>query len=101
MYESYQDYCGDLEEGKNWFAGWEPGVCDASIYNMVYLEDNVLIMAELEIVSEWPEPWPDEDEPDITPEPVSAGYDRSILKDYVIEHAEDLKDFVLNKVLEA
>ena len=99
MYESYDDYRGVDEEGENWFAGWEPGVCDASIYNMVYIEDNVLIMAELEIVSEWPVSIDDDTE--ITPEPVRSGFDRSTLKDYVIKNSDDLKDFVLDKVLAA
>ena len=99
MYESYEDYRGVDEEGENWFAGWEPGVCDASIYNMVYIEDNVLIMAELEFVSEWVV-YPDDDT-EITPKPVRSGFDRSTLKDYVIKHSEDLKDFVLDKVLAA
>ena len=99
MYESYENYRGIDEEGENWFAGWEPGVCDASIYDMIYIEDNVIIMAELEIVSEWPVSIDDDTE--ITPEPVRSGFDRSTLKDYVIKHSEDLKDFVLDKVLAA
>ena len=99
IYESYQNYRGVEEEGENWFAGWEPDVFDASIYTMVYLEDNVLIMAELEIISEWPEPITDEDNPVITPEPAGTSFDRSTLKDYVVKHSDDLKDFVLNTVL--
>ena len=99
LYESYENYRGVDEEGENWFAGWEPGVCDASIYDMVYIEDNVLIMAELDIISEWPVSI--DDEPEDTPEPVGTGFDRSTLKDYIFKHSEDLKDFVLNRVLDA
>ena len=99
MHEHYQNYRGVEEEGENWFAGWEPDVCDASIYSMVYLEDNVLIMAELEIIGEWPVIVSDEDDTVITPEPVRTGFDSGTLKDYVIKHSDDLKDFVLNTVL--
>lgn len=99
MYESYEDYRGIDEEGDNWFAGWEPGVCDASIYSMVYIEDNVLIMAELEIIGEWPVIVSDEDDTVITPEPVRTGFDSGTLKAYVIDNSEDLKNFVLNRVL--
>lgn len=99
MYESYEDYRGIDEEGDNWFAGWEPGVCDASIYNMVYIEDNVLIMAELEVISEWPVGL--DDDVEITSAPRQSGFDRSTLKDYVIKNSDDLKDFVLDKVLAA
>ena len=95
IYESYQNYRGVEEEGENWFAGWEPDVFDAS----VYLEDNVLIMAELEIIGEWPVIVSDEDDTVITPEPVRTGFDSGTLKDYVIKHSDDLKDFVLNTVL--
>ena len=66
---------------------------------MVYLEDNVLIMAELEIIGEWPVIVSDEDDTVITPEPVRTGFDSGTLKDYVIKHSDDLKDFVLNTVL--
>lgn len=99
IYESYQNYRGVEEEGENWFAGWEPDVYDASIYNMVYIEDNVLIMAELEIIGEWPVIVSDEDDTVITPEPVRTGFDSGTLKAYVIDNSEDLKNFVLNRVL--
>ena len=99
MYESYEDYRGIDEEDDNWFAGWEPGVCDASIYSMVYIEDNVLIMAELEVISEWPVGL--DDDVEITSAPRQPGFDRSTLKDYVLKHSDDLKDFVLDKVLAA
>ena len=40
-----------------------------------------------------------EDDTVITPEPVRTGFDSGTLKDYVIKHSDDLKDFVLNTVL--
>lgn len=99
MYRKYRDYRGIDEEDKNWFIGWEPDVCDASILSLVYLQDNVIIIAELDIVSEWPEPWPEEDEVIPTPVPAKPQFDRSTLKEYVLNNAEELRDFVLEDIL--
>ena len=99
MYENYQGYRGIDEEGENWFIGWEPYVFDASIYDMILLQDNVIIMAELDFVSEWAEPVPDENEPAVTPEPAGSQFNTMTLKDYVLNNAEYLKDYVLEKIL--
>lgn len=66
---------------------------------MILLQDNVIIMAELDFVSEWAEPVPDENEPAVTPEPAGSQFNTMTLKDYVLNNAEYLKDYVLEKIL--
>lgn len=42
-YSSYQTLTG---EGENYYMGWEPGVCDAMIHNIVCLDGKMIIRAE-------------------------------------------------------
>lgn len=46
-------YYNITEEGENYFIGWEEGVQDASIKEMVCLYDNMIVSAEIYVVSEW------------------------------------------------
>ena len=87
------------EEGENWFVSQEPDVYDAGIIWMNYLNGNVIIEADLDIWSEWPTEWTEEPEETTTTEPTKPKFNRYSLKDYVIENADQLKDFVLHKVL--
>ena len=96
MKESYENYCGLQEEGVNWFMGEEPGVCDATIDAMVYLQGNMIITVELNIYGEgcWAE--------DENGEWVLTGggsTDNSYLKDYVLENASELEDLVMEDIL--
>ena len=97
---SYKDYDDDIVLGDNWFTGWEPGVCDAFIYEMVYLQDNVIIFADLDIESAWAyDDWDDEDTTDYTG-PTQSYFDRSTLKDYILDNSEDICDFVMHDILD-
>lgn len=99
--EYYKNYSGsELVEGNNWFTGWEPGVCDAAIYEMVYLQDNVIISAELNIVSCWADDYWDGDETIETSAPTTTCFDRSTLQGYIIGNSKDIRDYVLHDILD-
>ena len=103
IYEQFSEYSrrnGDRgwDEGVNWFTSLEPGVCDASIVEIICIEDNVIISADIQITSEWgmvEEPT----ESTTSPEPTESRFDISVLKDYVILHSAELKDYVINVIL--
>ena len=97
LYGEFKNYSGVEDQGDNWFLGWEPGVCDASIKQIVLLEGNVLITAEVEIYGEFCGTY-DGYEPT---EPATPVFDTTVLKDYVIENSADLYDYVINVILEA
>ena len=96
MKEKYEDFCGLTEEGMNWFIGDEPDVCDATIEAMVYLQGNMIIIAELNLYGEgnWME---DENGEYVL---VAGGsIDNSYLKDYVLENASEMEKLVMEDVL--
>lgn len=93
---SYQNYCGLDEEGLNWFIGETPGVCDATIDSMVYLQNNVIIIVELNI---WGEGYWAEDENGEWVLTGGGSTDNSYLKDYVLENASELEELVMEDVL--
>ncbi len=96
-YKAYSD--SEVEEGFNWFTGWEPGVCDAAIYEMVCLQDNIIVYAELEVVSCWADDyW--EDETYETTEPSETYFDRSTLRDYILGNSKDIREYVLHDILD-
>ena len=98
-YKSYSD--SDVVEGFNWFTGWEPGVCDAFIYEMVYLQDNVIIYADLDIVSAWADDyWYDDDETIETSVPTTTAFDRMSLKDYILDNSRNIQDYVIHDILD-
>ncbi len=89
------------EEGDKWFVSEEPDVCDAYITWMNYLEGNVIISAELDVSSAWSENDGYDDTTESTTEAdTEERFDTSTLKDYVINNAPALKDFVINDILQ-
>ena len=97
-YKNYSD--SDVVEGRNWFTGWEPGVCDAAIYEMVYLQDNVIIMTELNIVSCWTDDYWYDDETTETSAPTTTCFDRSTLQGYILENSKEIRDYVIHDILD-
>ena len=95
IYEDYKQYNRDWDEGEDWFTSWEPGVCDASIVQMICIQDNVIITADIEIRSEWAE-----DDIDTVTVPVATAdenvFDRRSLKEYVILNAPEICSHVLS-----
>ena len=79
------------DEGLNWFVSQEPGVCDAIVIWMKYIEGNVIITAELDSWSTWSD--------DYTGEPRETRFDTKTLKEYVIENAPELRRYVLKDIL--
>lgn len=103
MYEIYSEYSGGhgswgWDEGTNWFTSEEPGVCDASIVQIIYLEDNIIIAADIEVSGEWGMPVETEETTETTA--IQNVFDRSTLKEYVIENAADIRSVVLNVILD-
>ena len=91
----FSQYAND--QGDDWFTFWEPGVCDAEITAMYYLEENIIISADIEVISTWAE-----ERVDQVNQPAKENYfDRSTLKDYIIDNADDLRIYILHDVLEA
>ncbi|SCW66199.1 hypothetical protein SAMN02910456_02449 [Ruminococcaceae bacterium YRB3002] len=80
------------EEGSDWFTAWMPNVYDAEILNMYYLEDNMIIYTELEVISEWPLPQDGEYESDRVS-------DYTYLKDYIIYNNHEIRDYVINTIM--
>lgn len=68
----------ETDSGKNYVQGWESGVLDAEVEVFIYQTDNMIITAELQVVSGWAEP---EDGPDEN-SAVSFYY----RKDFIIEN---------------
>ena len=83
------------EEGTNWFISEEPGVMDASIVWMNYIEGNVIISADLGTTSSWSKA----KDPD-TPSD-SDRFNRATLKDYVLENHSDIRSYVIDVIMEA
>ncbi len=96
MKESYEDFCGLTDEGINWFIGQTPNVCDATIDSMVYLRNNIIIIAELEVWGE--SAWEEDDNGEWIQ--AEGGYtDNTGLKDYIPENASEMEEFVMEDIL--
>ena len=98
-YHEWKTYCqeygnGRFEEDDKWFISQVPGVCDAGIVSIYYLEENVMMEAEIDVWSEWATD-PDEE----TQPPKEPIFDLATLREYVIDHATELRTFVLDEVL--
>ena len=90
FYKESKEYDrGNWQEGDNWFISDEPGVCDASIVWMNYLEGNIIISAQLEIRGCMTE----------TTEPTAPVFDRSTLKDYILNNVPEIVRFVNEDLL--
>ena len=97
FYKESKEYdCGNWQEGDNWFISDEPGVCDASIVWMNYLEGNIIISAELSIRGCMTVP---EDYTTETTEPTAPVFDRSTLKDYILNNVPEIVRFVNEDLL--
>ena len=101
MYERYSEYTKlhggwGWEEGVNWFTAQEPDVCDASVVQIICLEQNVIITADIQVTSEWG--MVDDTTYETTTLPADY-FDIATLKDYVIDNSEEIRDFVLNVIL--
>ena len=94
LYIEYEQYAGDKDD--NWFTFWVPGVCDAEIIRMYYLEENIIISADIEVLSAWAEPI----EQVGTPSPESKQFDRETRKNYIIDNASSLRAYIHHDVLE-
>ncbi len=46
----------ETDSGPNYIQGWEGGVLDAEVEAFIYQTDNMIITAELQVVSSWAEP---------------------------------------------
>ena len=51
----------ETDSGKNYIQGWEKDVMDAEVETFIYHTDNMIITAELQVVSGWAEPVDGED----------------------------------------
>ena len=51
----------ETDSGSNYIQGWEAGVIDAEVEVFIYQTDNMIITAELQVVSSWHEPEDGED----------------------------------------
>lgn len=69
----------------NWFKGEMPYVSDATIHAMFYVEGNVVIIAELSVYNEWN----------------GSSHDYSNREKYLLDHASELRDYVIDIVMEA
>lgn len=103
IYDIYREYSQRVggygwDEGKNWFTSEEPDVCDASIVEIVCVEDNVLIFADIEVTGEWGT-WDNTDETTMTSASSAPVFDRSVLKGYVIGNSAQIRDYIVNTVL--
>ncbi len=72
-------------EGANWFNGEMPYVDDATIHAMFYVEGNVVIIAELSCYSEWD----------------GSSHDYSYREKYLLDHASEIRDYVMDMVMES
>lgn len=104
-YKQYRESI--IDEGKNWFRYDVPGVCDAFIEDMVYLEGNVIISADVSITSAW-SGYYYEDETDTTTtrptetvdttDPAGGYYNRNNLAPYIFAHAPEIREFILEEI---
>ena len=107
LYKQYVQYHYHWREYDNYFVSGIPGACDAEIITMFYLEENVIIKTDIEVIPWWAEPYdPYETEPTTVEtidrtNPAENAYDRSLLEEYICQHAGDIRDYMLNTVLEA
>lgn len=100
-YHEWKTYCkeygnGKFIEGDKWFISQVPDVCDAVIVSIYYLEENVMMEAEINVRSE--SEWVLGPEKETQP-PKGPIFDLSTLREYVIDHATELRSFVLDEVL--
>ena len=94
-----------LNEGENWFRYNVPGVCDAYIESMYYLEGNVIICADVSVTSTWASYY-DEDydtspsttETFDTTDPAGGHYDLNNLAPYIFANAPSIREFILEEV---
>ena len=97
FYKESKEYDrGNWQEGDNWFISDEPGVCDASIVWMNYLEGNIIISAQPSIRGTMTVP---EDYTTETTEPAAPVFDRSTLKDYILNNVPEIVRFVNEDLL--
>jgi len=95
LYARFSEYKSD--EGSNWFCYWEPGVCDALVERIYLVEGNVLISAEVNCISCWAEERYPED--GVTFETNPYVNDNHTLKNYIIDNASDIREYLLHDVL--
>ena len=102
LYNKCKDYNNGSkwEEGDDWFVSEEPDVCDAFITWMICREGNVIIEADIDFSSAWSESYVEETTGTPTEATTEVKFDKSTLKDYVIDNRSELKDFVLNEILQ-
>lgn len=105
LYEMHKEYNYGWEDHDNYFISGIPGVCDAEIIEMFYLEENIIIVTEVAVIDCWGT-WIDETEPTVTEtfdttDPAGGAYDRSLLENYIVEYADDIREYVLEEILTA
>lgn len=71
-------------EDADWFKGEMPYVDDATIHAMFYVEGNVVIIAELSVYSEWD----------------GSRHDYSYREKYLLDHASEIREAVMDMVME-
>ncbi len=75
-----------------------PGTLGSGGFSLWKNRCNVILTAEVEFISEWPEYY---DDNDVEIEVQPPSFDSSIMREYVVEHSVELRDYVLNVILEA
>ena len=83
------------EEGDSWFISEKPGVMDASIVWMNYIEDNVIISTHLGMVSALSK----EDYADTSSG--SGKSDAANRKNYILDNSSSIRDYVIGVIMEA
>lgn len=89
MMEYFDEYDAVIEEGDNYFYGYEPEVCDAGIVQMCAIHGNVILTTDLEITGYYISG-------DTENLPVT---DRWYMKDYVLDNTDELIEFLYNEVM--
>ena len=99
LYDTYKGYDSGFVDCGGYFKSDEPAD-DASIYEMVYLKDNIIIFTELSDESFYPEvestTVPDDGSPT---EPTLKPFDRASLEKYIVENSDVIKIYVLEHLL--
>lgn len=101
LYDTYKGYDSGFVDCGGYFKSDEPAD-DASIYEMVYLKDNIIIFTELSDESFYPEvestTVPDDGSPT---EPTLKPFDRASLENYIIKNQDAIKVYVLEILLKS
>lgn len=97
--KEYKEYNHGFKDCDGYFKSYEPDVDDGSIYQMVFLKDNVIIFANLSVESCYVNIESTTAADERTDEPTSQEFDRASLENYIIKNQDAIKEFVLEELL--